>query len=297
MKINITKILVLAVVLCSLGCEAATQDGTPPPTSIETLISQVSESEILKMATDLQNFVTRRVGYQGNTDAATFIFNKLSERSKLNVVYQGGSTRNVIATLPGTDAASHKVYIVGAHYDSTSDTPATAPGATDNACGVGIVLELARIMSQYSFKHDVMFAAWNQEETGVTGSPVFVNEALQNTTDIPFYLNYDSAGYDPEGRLILDIMYDGNSSTFAETMRQRNSQYRIGFTTTNNAHTCWSDHRSFWARGIPAIMTHSEGHGPAHTVNDTVDKISLPYAKKNGQLGLAVLAELAELVR
>ena len=37
-----------------------------------------------------------------------------------------------------------------------------------------------------------------------------------------------------------------------------------------------------------------ENHGPAHTPDDTIDKVSTFYAMKNGQLGIAVLAELAE---
>jgi hypothetical protein len=293
MKGKLPKILAVTVILCSLGCEAPSQDGT---TTIETLISQVSESEILTTAPDLQNLVTRRVGYQGNVDAANYIYNKLSARPKLSVVYQGGSTRNVVATLPGTDAASDRVYIVGAHYDSTSSTPATAPGATDNACGVGIVLELARIMSQYSFKHDLKFAAWNGEETGLTGSTAYVTEALSNQEDIRLYLNFDSAGYDPFGRVILDIIYNDDSQEMALLMAQKNGQYELGFTITYNVHGCTSDHRPFWSRGICAIATHAEQHAPeAHTSQDIVDLISTRYAKKNGQMGTALIAELAGL--
>jgi len=40
-------------------------------------------------------------------------------------------------------------------------------------------------------------------------------------------------------------------------------------------------------------MTHEEEHGPAHTADDTVDKISTAYAKKNGQLGMSAVAYLA----
>ena len=40
-------------------------------------------------------------------------------------------------------------------------------------------------------------------------------------------------------------------------------------------------------------MTHSETHGPQHTPSDTIDKVSTAYALKNGQLGMAVLAQTA----
>jgi Zn-dependent M28 family amino/carboxypeptidase len=51
-----------------------------------------------------------------------------------------------------------------AHYDSVSSDPARAPGATDNTCGVAIVVELARVMSQHQFNHTIAFALWNSEE-------------------------------------------------------------------------------------------------------------------------------------
>jgi Zn-dependent M28 family amino/carboxypeptidase len=294
MKPRSKVIFILAANLCFYGCESPRDETIP--ISIDELLSQVSESEILATASDLQGFVTRVVGYQGNIDAATYIHERFTAMPGLNVTYQGGSQRNVIATLPGTDSAATKIYIVGAHYDSTSGTPAIAPGATDNACGVGIVLELARIMSKYSFKNDLKFVAWNAEEAGSAGSYAYVSEAELNHENIGLYVNYDSAGYDPDGRLILDIMYNDNSQGAAELMKRYNSLYGLGFTITYNVHIgCTSDHRPFWKHGISSVMTHSEVHGPAHTADDTVDKISTLYAKKNGQLGMAILAELAGL--
>ena len=265
------------------------------PVPLGELIGQISESEILATASDLQNFITREVGYQGNIDAATYVHDRFAAIPGLSVEYQGGNIRNVVATLPGIDQNSSAVYILGAHYDSTSNTPGIAPGATDNACGVGIVLELARIMSKYRFKDTLKFASWNWEEVGRNGSLAYVLEAQQNQENIRLYLNYDSAGYDPYDRRILDIMHNDNSLWVADMMRQRNSSFGLGLTLTDNVHDCESDHRPFWAYGYTAVMTHSEEHGLAHTALDTVDMISTAHARRNGQLGLAVLSELAGL--
>lgn len=296
MKTRSFIVTTLAAILCLQGCGPSSADkNVPVPVSIGELLSQVSESQIYATASDLQNFVTRVAGTQGNYDAATYLHDKFAAISGLTVIYQGGNERNVVATLPGTDASSDKVYIVGAHYDSTSSTPDVAPGATDNACGVGIVLELARIMSKYRFKDTLEFAVWNSEESGRGGSLAFVNEEVLIHENLALYINYDSAGYDPDGRLILDIMYNDGTAGTATLMDQRNSSFGLGFTITHNVHTCTSDHRSFWEYGFKAVMTHSETHGPAHTASDTVDKISILYAKKNGQLGMAILAELAGL--
>lgn len=297
MKTLFLIVATLAALLCLQGCGSSSPDeNSPVPIPINDLLLQVNESQIYATASDLQNFVTRVAGTQGNYAAATYLRDKFAAISGLIVVYQGGNERNVVATLPGTDASSDKVYIVGAHFDSASSTPDVAPGATDNACGVGIVLELARIMSKYRFKDTLKFAAWNSEETGLAGSSAYASEAELAHEDIGLYFNYDSAGYDPEGRLILDIMYNDTSSWVAERMNLRNTSYGLGFTITYNVHTCYSDHRPFWEHGFTAVMTHAEQHAPeAHTAYDTVDKISTLYAKKNGQLGMAILAELAGL--
>jgi hypothetical protein len=78
-------------------------------------------------------------------------------------------------------------------------------------------------------------------------------------------------------------------------MTQDNSIYGIGFNLTYNVHiTHVSDHRTFWNHGYTAVMTHAESHGPAyHSKYDTIDKVSTLYAKKNGQLGMSVLAEIS----
>jgi hypothetical protein len=261
---------------------------------VAEMISKINESEIYNTAYSLQNFTSRKYGYPGNALAAAYLHNRLGNISGLSVEYQG-SYNNVIATLPGTDTSSNEVYMVGAHYDSTSSDPTNAPGATDDGAGVGIVLEFARIMSQYNFSHTVKFALWNcEEESSISGSIEYAKYAHDNNINISLYENFDSSCYDPYNRMILDIMSNAQSGWVSDMMTESDTLYNINFTLTYNVHTCYSDHRSFWDYGYTAVMTHSEWHGPQHTPNDTIDQVSTLYAKKNGQLGMSVLATLAE---
>jgi len=261
---------------------------------IAEMIQKIDQSEVFITVYDLQNFTTRKYGTAGNLDAGTYLYNKLDNIPRLEVEFQS-SYRNVIATLNGTDPTSSATYIVGAHYDSTSSDPNDAPGATDNGGGVAIVLELARIMSLYKFQHTLKFALWNYEEGGLYGSTDYAQYARANNLDISLYFNYDSSCYDPDNRFVLDIMYNSQSSWVKDMMTEYNTLYAIGFSLTYNVHTCSSDHRPFWSKGYTAVMTHEETHGPAHSPEDTIDKVSTLYAKKNGQLGMLVLAKLAHL--
>ncbi len=260
---------------------------------IAGMLAEVNESELATTIADLQSFETRVVGTGGNREAAAYLYDRLNDTPGLEVSYQGGDLRNIIATLPGTDPASDDVVVVGAHYDSTSSDPEDAPGATDNGAGVAIVLELARIMSQYRFNDTVVFALWNAEETDRSGSRSYADHAAEENVSIPLYLNFDSAAYDPEGRFILDIMHDEYGSPVADRMIRHNALYGINLTLTENVHNCTSDHIPFRDQGYVAVMTHAETHGPAHTPEDTADKVSLPYAKRNAELGMSVLAAVA----
>ena len=285
--------LLIAGMAVLLMAAPAGATGTPAyDPAIAEIIAEINESELQHTTFTLQEIPTRAFGSDGNRAAGEYLYARLADIPGLEVEFQGGELNNIIATLPGSPDASGGVVMVGAHYDSTSSDPVRAPGATDNGCGVAIVLELARVMSGHSFNRTVQFALWNAEEGGRYGSTDYVANA-----SVPpvLYLNYDSACYDPENRLVLDIVYDERSADIAALMADHNTLYATNFTLTENHHTCASDHISFQARGFPAVTTHSEEHGPAHTPEDTIDQVSFDYATRNAQLGLSVLAAKAGL--
>jgi Zn-dependent M28 family amino/carboxypeptidase len=57
--------------------------------------------------------------------------------------FRGVTHHNVVGTIPGTDP-KRPALVVGAHYDSTADTP----GADDNASGVAVLVECARELAR-----------------------------------------------------------------------------------------------------------------------------------------------------
>jgi hypothetical protein len=265
---------------------------------LREMISQVDAAGIYQTTYDLQNFSTREYPSPENRRAAEYLHDRLAAMPGLEVEYQSDKYRNVIATLPGEDAASDEIVLVGAHYDSTSSDPDRAPGASDNAGGAAIVLELARVMSRYHFNHTVQFAFWNAEEDSRKGSREYVASAEERSLDIPLYMNYDSTSYDPDDRSVLDVMYNNESAPFSKLYAKYNSQYEIGFNLTYNVHDCGSDHTSFWKEGYTAITTHTEKHAPdVHTPQDTIDSVSPAYAAKNARLGMLILADTADLRR
>lgn len=78
------------------------------------------------------------------------------------VPVEAGRTVNLVAQLPASagDSAGSDVVVVGAHLDTVPQ----APGAEDNASGVAVVLELARLAAASGTRRPVTFVLFGAEE-------------------------------------------------------------------------------------------------------------------------------------
>jgi len=126
---------------------------------------------------------------------------------------------NVIAELPGRLEASgqaERCYVMG-HYDSrnseTMDREGDAPGANDDASGVAVVLELARVMASRRFDHTIVFVATVGEEQGLFGARHHAQWALENNARIRGVLSNDIVG-DPTSP--SGARYDTQVRVFSE---------------------------------------------------------------------------------
>jgi len=106
--------------------------------------------------------------------------------------------RNVIAVLPGLDTTDKSIIIIEGHIDSrcanVCDTASKAEGVEDNGSGAALVLELARVMSKYSYNNTMVFMATTGEEQGLYGANAFASYALQKGIKIKAVLNNDVIG-------------------------------------------------------------------------------------------------------
>lgn len=109
-----------------------------------------------------------------------------------------GRHKNVMAVLPGTDTADKSIIIIEAHMDSrcadVCDTACLAEGMEDNGSGTALVMELARVMSKYSFNHTIVFTTVTAEEQGLDGSIAFAKYVQQKGIKVKAVLNNDVIG-------------------------------------------------------------------------------------------------------
>lgn len=110
----------------------------------------------------------------------------------------GVGWRDVLAVLPGSRTVGHKVVFIEAHIDSrcsdNCDPSCSANGAEDNGSGSALVIELARVLSKYTFKHTLVFLLVTGEEQGLLGSRAMARFCTDQGIAIKAVLNNDIVG-------------------------------------------------------------------------------------------------------
>jgi aminopeptidase N len=193
--------------------------------------------------------------------------------------------KNVVAVLSGTNPALNgQALILSAHYDHLGfgwpDARAGAkgqlhPGADDNASGVAVMLELARLMANAKPERSVIFAAFAGEEAGLLGARHYVKTA--QASGAPFALSGHIANLniDTVGRLA-----DGKVTIFGTGSAREMPFIFMGAGAVTGVpvqavaqEINASDHTAFVEAGVPAVQLFASIASDYHRPSDTADKI------------------------
>lgn len=277
-----------------------------PDPFVVGLLEEVQASNITATVQHLENYGTRDAYTSTSVEAQNWIKQEF-ENLGLEVVLQdfsmpgGSASDNVIATLTGTKYPDEYI-ITGGHYDSYSNSSA-APGADDNASGTAGVLEIARILSQYSFDRTIIFCAFSGEEYGLYGSAAYAQAAAQQGMDIHGYFNLDMIAYLQPGSYIhTDLIYPPSAQELADFYTEVSQVYLPDFLIEAGMLTGGdSDHTSFNNNGFMGIFPFedSDNYSPyIHTANDLIGS-SYNNEEQAGvftQASLAAIATMANLL-
>ena len=188
---------------------------------------------------------------------------------------------NIIGEIPGTDPKlKDQLVIIGGHLDSWH----AATGATDNAAGSAVMMEVIRILKQVNFKprRTIRIVLWSAEEQGDRGSRAYVAKYFADTeTKMLKPLNAKVSAYynlDNGSGKIRGIFAQGNTAAnniFKEWLVPVND---LGATTATVNGTGQTDHEAFDNVGIPGFSFIQDGldYGSRthHSNQDTYDKLS-----------------------
>ncbi|MEO5571990.1 MAG: M20/M25/M40 family metallo-hydrolase [Bacteroidia bacterium] len=187
---------------------------------------------------------------------------------------------NVTAEIPGTDKnLKNEVVMMGAHLDSWH----AATGATDNAAGCAVMMEVMRILKTLDLvpRRTIRIALWSGEEQGLLGSEGYVKNHFAEPgvmvlkpehKNISAYYNLDNGG----GK-IRGIYLQGNDALRPMFEAWLEPFDDLGATTVTTRNTGGTDHLSFDAVGIPGLQFIQDEMDydtkTHHTNMDTYDRI------------------------
>jgi Zn-dependent M28 family amino/carboxypeptidase len=208
---------------------------------------------------------------------------------------EGVKVRNIEVAIEG----SENVVVVGAHYDSAPGTP----GADDNASGVAVLLELARMMKGKQTGRTVRFVAFVNEEppwfqTQDMGSVRYAQMCKERGDRVRAMLSLEMLGYYsqeegsqhypppfssfyPEvGNFVAFVGNTGSGSLVRRCVKVFRTS--VKFPSEGAAAPAsipgvgFSDHWSFWQQGWKAVMvtdTAFNRYEHYHEGTDTVEKV------------------------
>jgi hypothetical protein len=305
------------------------------PSSLTEIIASLNQDSINRYVTSLYGVRNRNTsaGLEKLEDTKMMIRDFFSRygltTSLLQHRFAPYTAQNVIGKIQGRNP--NLVIVVGAHFDTVSESP----GADDNASGVAAMLEISRVLSAYSFEASIVFVAFDLEEDESVGSYAFVNfGGLHPTDSVIGCINMDMIGYrrldkntqtipDNFERLFskayeqvkrnqfrgdfmvkisnvqsssLSQTYDDVVATYVPTLKVISLEVEGNGEKTKDLRV--SDHSSFWDAGIPAI---SLGDGANtrnphyHSTEDKLDDVDFDFLYLITKATAGTVAEIAKI--
>lgn len=217
--------------------------------------------------------------------------------------FDGGT--NLLAVIPGSDLADQYV-IVGAHYDhlgsscaETSSTDSICNGATDNATGVAVALEVGRSLASGAEppRRSVIIALWDREEDGLLGSAAYLTDPPVPLAATVAYVNFDIQGANLSPALRGSTLVVGAETGGPNLVRAVQTASAESSLTTAAFSLVFgqgrSDHANFVTEGVPSAFFTDANPPCYHTVGDDLSIVDFPKLEQQIAMAEALASDLA----
>ncbi len=290
-------------------------------------MEEVNKEQLINYVVAIEGLRHGTTNYDELEKKANFIeytlksFNLKVENQYLS--FHKRTYRNIIATHEGSEK-DREYILLGAHYDAAWGSP----GADDNASGVAVLLETARILSRQKLNKSVQFVTFTLEEPQpqtiqfLIGSEYFVKQAKKTKKDYKAVFILESVGYtdNTEGSQIIPLLVKipvPKIGDFLAVISNRKSKhlmdifnsvsreyvpelklvtYKVPLSGRIIPETRFSDHASFWNYGYPAIMltdTAMFRNPYYHTHSDTRATLDFDFIMNVTKAVISVILKLS----
>ncbi|MDR4498764.1 MAG: M20/M25/M40 family metallo-hydrolase [Candidatus Scalindua sp.] len=211
--------------------------------------------------------------------------------------------KNVIGVIPGKNPRwVGESVVIGAHYDShgrgwpdvlKGNEGKIHPGADDNASGISVLLEFARLVGKkWRPERTIVFVAFSAEEAGKLGSLHYVDHAEKYPVSKAMaMINIDTVGQ--LGKDALTIFGSYSAREWVHIFR--GASYVTGVEIKQSTiDTGNGDEKSFLDAGVPSVHLFSGARENYHRPTDTVDRIDTAGLVKTAAILKEVVEYLAE---
>lgn len=281
-------------------------------------LQSISSDSLRKTVTDLQNFGTRyclRDG--GNREVADYIAQRLENYGVSTVIdsfyvedyfWLSGDYQSWFYNVKGVFSPatpSDSVVIIGAHLDAIATNDSyellpLCPGADDNASGVAVMIEMARIIHQYNFlpKHIINFMAFDAEEIGLVGAYHDAQARVANHEKVVVFLNNDMVSYQPDDDWKVTLHWYDNAQDIMQKAVDICENYTniapVILTGEDNDMRQYSDSWAYAQSNIKSIFAIENTFSAYyHTENDSVQWNNYDYHADIARYNFAMLFQYA----
>ena len=238
----------------------------------------------------------------------------------------GRPFRNIIATRRGLLSPPKRVVVLAPY-----DTVEGSPGADDNASGVAVLLEIARVLTRFRFERTIHFIGVNLEEneknddpgSGTRGSRAMAAHARENGWDIEGVIVLESVAFAgdtvvqtvPAG---ITIPVPSTGNFMALVVNEMSKELSDGFVRAVQRYRAdlphvvlavpgkgemlpdsrRSDHAPFWDEGFRAVLVTDTTNFRSphyHRPTDTLATLNPEFAAKVCCAAAGAVQEMARL--
>lgn len=294
MKSKFTKTILLL-------CISVTTYAQNYNTYYQSVVDNVSATNILADLTTFEGFGVKDVGSTNLTDAENWISSRYTSLGYTDVVlqpftYSSGTSNNIIITKTGT-VYPNTFIIIDAHYDTIN-----GPGTNDNGSGTVLLLEIARLLKDINTEYSIKFIHFSGEEDGLVGSNYYVDNTVNiDNLDIHLVFNIDQVGgVSGETNNTITCEEDrsnppaNNSASSAMTTILANSIEFYSSLDTQISYAYASDYIPFENNGeiITGLYETNESSHP-HSPTDTLANMDPVFLTEVTKGALGALLEFA----
>jgi Zn-dependent M28 family amino/carboxypeptidase len=258
--------------------------------NLQAIVGERSPFAGAERLASVEGFIEREFKAYGLSVESDFF--RYREQTFRNIIGRCGS----VQSLP--------LVLVGAHMDSVAGTP----GADDNASGVAVLLETARLIARAQLALQVLFCAFNLEELNMIGSTALAKKLNAAGAKIQAMISLEMLGYCdsrpasqklpvgfgglyPDRGDFIGVIGNWRSDAllrrFSVLMREVPGLGVQTLSVPGNGRLIpaarLSDHAPFWDLGYPALMltdTAFYRNPHYHRPTDTLDTLDLDFMAK-----------------